>query len=493
MSSSVDLLGFQARFQPDRLAALDLTSKRRWTYRALDRAVGQCASLLVAHNIRVGDRVASLAKNRVELIILHLACSRVGAIYVPVNWRLSSQEIQSLLENAKPTLVYGDACLESKGINGIALDQLAAQIDAEQPLPAKPIDDELPSLILYTSGTSGRPKGVMLSERNLTETAINFTLLGQVTGRSVFLCDAPMFHIIGLVTNIRPALMNGASILVSSGFNAEQTLSRLSDPTLGVSHYFCVPQMAQALRAEKNYAPSKLKGLSGLFTGGAPHPKAHIQAWLDDGIAVVDGFGMSEAGTVFGMPLDAALIQAHAGSVGIATPRVRTRIVDHDGRDCPPGEAGELLLKGANITSGYWRSSNDTEAAFTDDGWFRTGDIMREDDQGYYWLLDRSKDMFISGGENVYPSEIEAVLASYEQITECAVIGVADQQWGEVGHLFVVAAASVELDVQSIHHYLREHIAHYKVPKHISVIDALPRNSAGKVQKIKLRAIAHQH
>lgn len=211
--------------------------------------------------------------------------------------------------------------------------------------------------MLYTSGTTGRPKGVLLSERNLAETAINFAILGEVDSQSSFLCESPMFHIIGMVTSIRPAFLNGASIAISDGFIPERTLARMADPALRISHYFCVPQMALSLRAADGFSPDSLKGLKAIFTGGAPHPAPQINAWLDDGIAIVDGYGMSEAGTVFGMLLDREIIAAKAGCVGLPTPRVQCRLVGESAEQVAEGEPGELQLKGDNITIGYWQHS----------------------------------------------------------------------------------------------------------------------------------------
>ncbi|MGD2134287.1 MAG: AMP-binding protein, partial [Maricaulaceae bacterium] len=282
MTGAIDHLGLHARLTPDRLAARDLTQGRQWTYADLDRATARCAGALAARGVGVGDRVASLAKNRVGLAMLHLACARLGAIYVPLNWRLSPAEIAALVEDCDPRLICGDAALDAAGLNGIGLDALEDEVEHAAPHPLAPTEPDRPSLILYTSGTSGRPKGVLLSERNLTETAINFSMLGEVTHDSRFLCDAPMFHVIGLVANIRPALMRGAAFLVSDGFVPARTLERLGDPALGVTHYFCVPQMAAALRAEPAFDPARLEGLTAIFTGGAPHPAASIRAWLDD-------------------------------------------------------------------------------------------------------------------------------------------------------------------------------------------------------------------
>jgi fatty-acyl-CoA synthase len=198
--------------------------------------------------------------------------------------------------------------------------------------------------------------------------------------------------------------------------------------------------MAAALRKAPGYDPAKLHGLTAIFTGGAPHPVADIRAWLADGLPIVDGFGMSEAETVFGMPIERSIIDRKAGSVGITPPWVEVKLVNELDEDCPDDVAGELLLRGPNITRGYWRRPDELAKAFTADGWFRTGDIATRDIDGFYRMVDRKKDMFISGGENVYPAEIEALLATVDGLQEFAVIGVPDEQWGEVGHAVIVVA-----------------------------------------------------
>lgn len=487
MAVSVDDLGMQAQLRPGALAVADLPSGRQWSYAAFDDAVGRCVAVLHGRGVKAGDRVAALSKNCAELVMLHLACARLGAIYAPLNWRLAAEELKWLLEDSEPSVLFIDETLDYAAVDGVSIDALRHEIEASAPYDGGPIDRGLPSLILYTSGTSGKPKGALLSERNLAETAINFSILGAVNEQSVFLCDSPMFHIIGLITNVRPPLMRGGAVLISDGFIPGRTLARLGDPALKVTHYFGVPQMASVLRADPAYDPKKLKGLTALFTGGAPHPAANIRAWLADGVPVVDGFGMSEAGTVFGMPIDPEIIDRHAGSVGVATPRIKARIVDTKGIEVSAGEPGELLLKGDNVTSGYWRREKESKEAFTDDGWFRTGDIVRVNEEGFYWLIDRRKDMFISGGENVFPAEIEAVVAGIAGVKESAVVGVPDERWGEVGHLFWVSYENAAVDETAIKDELERRLARYKLPKHYTCIEALPRNGAGKVLKTALR------
>jgi len=498
MPAAIDHVGFQARLQPQRLAFAELFSERRWTYAQFDAAIGRTATVLAdVHRVRAGDRVASLARNRAELILLHLACARLGAIYVPLNWRLSGTELAVLVKDADPIILLGDAELDRPELQNLqhcepslgTLDDFATLCDAAPPMPERPIDQDAASLILYTSGTSGRPKGVLLSERNLTQTAINFGRLGRVTHRSVFLTDSPMFHIIGLVTCIRPAFLHGGATLATAGFDPPRTLAFMADPSLAVTHYFCVPQMAAMLRAQPQFHPAALSRLTAIFTGGAPHPANLIRAWLNDGLSVVDGYGMSEAGTVFGMPIDQNCIAARMGSCGIAPPSLSTRIVNDAYEDCEDMVPGELLLKGDNIFKEYWRRPQETQAAFAPGGWFRTGDIALRDSAGFHYLVDRKKDMFISGGENIYPAEIEAAVAGHPQVAECAVIGVPDTRWGEVGHLVLVATGGQALDTKSVLARIETRLARYKLPKHVTILEALPRNGAGKVVKAELRSL----
>ena len=484
----MDYVALYARSKPNKIVIKDLAFERQWTFAELDHAVACCVSVLINKGVERGSRVACLSKNRAEVLILHFACARLGALFVPLNWRLSGAELQVLVDDCQPVIRFGDDMAARLGLSMLNIDELLGLCDASGPTHSSIPDMELPSLMLYTSGTTGRSKGVLLSERHIGETAINFGILGEVDGDSGFLCESPMFHIIGAITSVRPALLKGAHIVISDGFEPERTLSRIADPELGITHYFCVPQMALALRAANNFDPSQLQNLKALFTGGAPHPEAQIRDWLRDGIAIVDGYGSSEAGTVFGMPLDIDVIDKKAGCVGMPTPRVQARIVDAVGNILPAGSAGELQLRGQNVTGGYWQREEDTRNAFTEDGWFCTGDIIVMDEDGFYRCVDRKKDMFISGGENIYPAELEALLVKYPGIKEQAVVGIDDDKWGEVGCVFYVSDSDIELE--SIVGYLSDKIARYKLPKRAVRIEALPRNAAGKVLKPALKQLA---
>lgn len=473
-----DFVAHHAVARPARLACVDLATGRRWTWAALHDSVARCVAVLLGRGVGEGDRVAVLARNSAWQLILQQALTRTGAVFVPLNYRLAQAEIDALRADCAPKLFLDD----------VAVAALGEETDAAVPaFPAHTPDADAPSILLYTSGTSGRPKGVIVTERNAFATAANFSLLGEVDGGSIFLCDSPMFHVIGLIASLRPALMQGGTVLISPGFEPALTYARFADPALDITHYFCVPQMATMLRAAPDFDPAGFKRLRALFTGGAPNPAADILTWLAEGVLMVDGYGMTEAGTVLGMPLDPELIAAKAGAAGLPAPGLSLRIVDGDDVTVEPGAVGELQLRGPNVTPGYWNNAEETRAAFTPDGWFRTGDLGRRDADGFVTLVDRKKDMFISGGENVYPVEVEAVLLQHPQVAEAAVIGVADPKWGEVGQAFVVASPACTAAVLAEH--CRAHLAGYKVPRHFAHVDALPRTGSGKVRKQALRIV----
>lgn len=490
MSSACDDVGLQARLNPERLALVDLTTSRRWTYAELNGSVGRCATVLTSLGLTEGHRLAAYARNRAELIIVHLACARLGLIYAPLNWRLADRELAGLIDDIEPSLLIHDDG-NDRGCWAIGLDELAQRIETAPPLPEQAFHRDRPSLILYTSGTSGRPKGAMLSERNISESAINFSLVGRVGRESRFLCDSPLFHVIGLIVNVRPALMMGGAVLISDQFQAERTLARLSDPDLGATHYVCVPQMATMMRVCPEFDAATFRNLN-LFIGGAPNPTSDVLQWLSEGITMVNGFGMSENGTVLGMPIDAEIIARKPSSAGIHTARTELKIADDNGEPVPDGHAGELMIRGPNVTIGYWRQPEATAAAFTEDGWFRTGDVAMRDEDGFYFILDRKKDMYVSGGENVYPAEVELALAELRLpgVKEFAVVGMPDERWGEVGHIaLVLEDGRSDFGINEICNRLEGRVARYKMPKRLSVLPALPRTGSGKIMKSTLRSM----
>ena len=488
-----DPVGLHAQARPEKPALVDLATGRRWTYRALDRAIEQAKAALGALGLQPGDRLAAVARNSADLVIAHLAGVRMGAIFTPLNWRLAGPELSAILADCTPALILTDgsgAFEPSAGARLLDIREFAALAEAASPGPrGEPREAGQPCAMLYTSGTSGTPKGVILTPQTLFFTGVNFGVLGHVSVESVFLAESPMFHVIGLVTSIWPPLIQGGTVLVSPGFDPAVTNARLADRALGITHYFCVPQMAAALREAEGFRPEDWS-LKALFTGGGPNPPANIRWWLERGVAMVDGYGMTEAGTILGMPLDPALISAHAGAVGQAGPATAIRIVDGADRDVPDGTAGDIIVKGPHITPGYWNRPAERDRAFTPDGWLRTGDIAVRDADGFVTIVDRRKDMFISGGENVYPVEVESALAEHPDVALAAVIGMPDARWGEVGHAFVVLKPGSEAGEPDLRAHCEARLARFKVPKHFRIVEDLPRTATGKIRKNRLRESA---
>jgi len=305
----------------------------------------------------------------------------------------------------------------------------------------------------------------------------------MVSYESVFLCDMPMFHTAGLFAAVRVPIWAGATVWISSGFVPDRTIARIADPALGITHYFSVPPMATVLWQHPDFKPEKFHGLKMYVTGGAPNPKAQVERFARAGIRFSDGFGMSETGSNFAMPVHSVeRLIGKAGSCGQPLMAVQTRLVDDEGRDVKPGETGELWLRGPSITPGYWNQPELTAKAFVD-GWFKTGDAAIQDADGFFYIVDRKKDMYISGGENVYPAEVEAVLAELPDIAAAAVIGVPDAKWGEVGRAFVVLKPGAALTAEAIQAHCLSRLAKFKSPARVVLTDALPQTGSGKVQK----------
>jgi fatty-acyl-CoA synthase len=486
-----DPVATHARSHPHQAALCDLETDCRFNYGQLDAAVDRLASWL-CDELGAGSaaRVGVLSKNCAEIVILHLACVRAGAIFVPLNWRLAPAEIELLVQDASPALLFLEAeFVAPKAISRLILiaETLALGKQGSRPPKHARLPFEATTTLLYSSGTSGRPKGVMLSESNVFWGCANFIYGCDVTRTSVFLCDMPLFHTAGLMAATRVPIQAGGCVLLTRGFDPPKTLQRLSDPSLRVTHYFSVPQMAARLWNEPGFQPESLHNLVAWAIGGAPNPKALSERLVNAGIRISEGFGMSESCSNFGMPTqDLDLLRRKAGSSGLPFMTVEAKIVDENGEEVADGDVGELLMRGPCVTSGYWNQPEVTAKAFRD-GWFRTGDAARRDADGFYYIVDRQKDMYISGGENVYPAEVEAAIAELTAVAECAIVGVPDEQWGEVGRAYIVPVSGQTLTEADVRQHCLHRLAKYKIPKSIVITDILPRTASGKVQKHLLR------
>lgn len=490
-----DIVASHAKARGTAPAVTDLESGQHWTYAQLDAQINQLAAWLVARlGPGSGARVATISRNCGYMLALQLAAMRAGAIFAPFNWRLTVAELTMLAADCTPAILFHDADFALP--HGLAethlladLPRLTADAQARPPADAR-LAAYAPATLLYTSGTSGRPKGVIISELNAFWGGMNFIFGNDLTIRSVLLCDMPMFHTAGLFAAVRSTIQAGGHLLISRGFDAPRTLARIADASLGVTHYFSVPQMAQMLWNEPGFDPAILRRLTVYAMGGAPNPGPQIERFVRAGIRMSDGYGMSETCSNFGMPFaDTDLILAKAGSCGLPFFAVEARIVDAAGADLPDGARGELWLRGPSITQGYWNQPDLTAAAFSD-GWFRTGDTALRDADGFYYLVDRTKDMFISGGENVYPAEVESVLAALEGLADAAVVGVPDARWGEVGRAYIITRPGVTLTEADILAHCQTRLARFKIPASVVINGEIPRTATGKVQKHVLKARA---
>ncbi|MDC9837126.1 AMP-binding protein [Rhizobium binxianense] len=498
-----DPILYRARVAPDRQALFEIATGRQLTYAELDARIARCTGLLtgVLGVRRDRARVAMLARNSIDSIVLAFACQRAGAIYVPLNWRLNAAELRPILADCAPALLVHDEEFSADVARLADADPamavmstsggpagLAARIEASLPAGPVPADADGACVLLYTSGTTGQPKGVVITRRNAFFAAVNFSFVGEIGPETVALCDLPFFHTIGLIAVARTTLMLGGALVVSDRFTPARTLAALADRQRAITHYFAVPQIALALRGDAAYSAAALSGLHALFVGGAPLTQALIESYLDDGVALVNGYGMSEAGTVLHVPIDRRAVQDNPGSVGLPAPLLDIRIVNKDGREVDDGEIGELWLRGPAVTPGYWNKPGETAAAFTD-GWYRTGDLGRREANGFYRIVDRLKDMYISGGENVYPAEVEAALVSHPDILDVAVVGIPDTRWGECGIAYIVLRPGAVATGEEIAGHCAARLAAFKRPARILFVETIPRTASGKVQKHVLRQL----
>jgi fatty-acyl-CoA synthase len=497
----LDFLAHNARVWPGKEALVELVTGRRWSWADFDRDARRAEAVL---RRRVGEpqgaRIAMVSRNCAAMLIVQQACIRTGAIFVPLNWRLAAPEIAFLLEDCEPALlihedVFTDLLPAAQScprlVIGEARDELAEAmvgIPVQDVGEGRRLDPDAPITLLYSSGTTGKPKGAVVSLLNGFTGGLGLALGTNAGNFGTLLLDMPLFHTAGLFGSSWSMMIMGGRVLISQKFEAPVTYERLCDPKLGVTHYFSVTQMAMSMRQLPGFDGRRLARLTAYVTGGSPNPEAHHRAWLDDGVMMLNGFGMSETCSSTATPIgDLAILKRKAGTVGVPHITLELRIVRPDGMDAATGEVGELWCRGASVTSGYWKRPELNKTAFSD-GWFRSGDAALRDQDGYFMLVDRLKDMFISGGENVYPAEVEAVLSAMPGVGDMAVIGVPDERWGEVGCAYIVPAAGATLAEQQVAEHCGRFLARYKVPKQIIITDRIERTASGKSQKHLLQA-----
>jgi fatty-acyl-CoA synthase len=462
-----------------------------WSYGELDERVTRLAHGLRARGLSAGGRVAYLGPNHPAFLETLFAAGAVGAIFVPLNFRLTGPELEFILDDSgADMLVYAPEQADvvaamPAGRQMIALaddyEDLMAEA-ASDPLD-EPVGLEDICMIMYTSGTTGAPKGAMLTHGNITWNCVNVLLDVDLTRDEVTLVSAPMFHAAALNMTCLPTFMKGAAAVVMPSFSPDGAFDLIEKHR--VTWMFGVPAMFNAMLGSSRWAQADLSSVRILECGGAPVPEPLIRSYQARGLTFVQGYGMTETapGALFLGP-DAA---DKIGSAGKPSFFTDVRLAGPDGAPPPQGRPGEIQIQGPNVMKGYWNRSDATRAAFAEGGWFRSGDAALVDGEGFFRIHDRIKDVIISGGENIYPAEVEAALYEHPDVAECAVIGVADETWGEVGKAFVVLRPNARVDTAELLSALRGRLAGYKIPKTVEFIDVLPRNGAGKVLKQRLR------
>ena len=486
----------RARMTPSKAALVQ--DGTPMSYGDLDRAVTRLAHGLRARGVERGDRVAFLGLNSIEMVVTVLATARLGSVSVPVNTRLAAPELAHVLDHSGSRLlvvedVFADALeapqvaalgLESVHFTraaGAGLEHLAADdlTEIDEPIG---LDDLF--MIQYTSGTSGRPKGVMLTHGNVVWNVANLMVDVDLGSDEVALVTAPLFHTAALNQVLFPTILKGGTALIEARFDAARAVELIESH--GVTLLFGVTSMYLAIAATPRFAAADLSSLRLALSGGAPIPESLLRTWLDRGLMIIQGYGLTEASPGTTM-LRADEGVRKLGSAGTPCFFTDVRVVADD-RDAEDGEPGEVLVSGPNVSPGYWQDDAATAGAF-DDGWLHTGDLATRDDEGYLRIVDRLKDMYISGGENVYPAEVERALHEHPAVAECAVVGVPDESWGEVGRAFVVVRTGEEVDEAGVLAHLEGRLARYKLPKSVVFVPELPHNASGKLLKSRLREV----
>jgi fatty-acyl-CoA synthase len=502
-----DYLGRRALYTPDNLAVVDAgkVPHRTFTYRELNHRADRFANWLRdGAGVQKGDRVAVLAHSGVEVLDTFFACGKLGAIMVPFNWRLHWRELAALIERTTPrVLVYSDEFLpaaehiakqpglvehfvhiEGRGVHNSRSFEKTLSDSLLRPVTTEDVTEEDIACLIFTGGTTGLPKGAKISHRMIGWNTLN-TIIHDLQHGDVTVNTFPLFHTGGLLVYTLPLIILGGTVILTRKFDPEQVLNLIED--YAATFYAGVPTMYQMLTYAPNWESADLSTLRFCTSGGAPLPVYLVEKFQrEKGVQFKQGFGMSEFGPgVFALAPEDAIRKA--GSIGRPNYFVDARVVDEDNQPVPPNTIGELVLRGPSMCSGYFNDDDSSAAAVDGEGWFHTGDLATADENLYFMIVDRKKDMFISGGENIYPAEIEHVLYRHPAVEMCAVIGVHDDRWGEVGKAFIVVKAGHHVTEDELKAHMQHYLAGYKVPRYVEFRDELPISAAGKILK---RALA---
>jgi fatty-acyl-CoA synthase len=499
-----DYLARRELYSPDKLAFVNAGKIPEWrlTYRDANRRANKLSNWLKSQGLVKGDRVAILARDGYEHLDVFFACSKLGAIHTALNWRLHWQELLEIFQYTTPKLlIYSDDFkdnvaslitnyqlpiihIDGEGLSHSLHFESILQSSSDSPVTCENLEAEDIAALIFTGGTTGLPKAAEVSHRMIAWNTLN-TVIHDVTHNDVYLNVFPMFHTGGLFVYTLPQVIFGGTTILIRQFDPAQVLTLLEREHVTI--FAAVPTMYQMLTTASNWESANLSSLRFCTSGGAPLPVPLVEKYTKEkNIRFKQGFGMTEFGPgIFALAPEDAIRKA--GSIGRPNFFVDAQIVDDGNQFLGPNESGELVLKGPSYCSGYFNNPEATESAVDARGFFHTGDVAYYDEEGYFYIVDRKKDMFISGGENVYPAEIEKVLYQHSAVHMCAVIGLPDPKWGEVGKACVVLKPGQSVTEDELLKFMTNRLAKYKVPKSVSLMQALPISAAGKILKRELR------
>ncbi len=489
----------RARRTPDRVAVIHAGD--RLTYAQMHDRVTRLAHGLRGLGVGRGDRVAYLGPNHPAFLETLFAVGTLGAILVPLNTRLAAPELaRHLADSGSRVLIYGAGQAGPVAALREGLPALSGVVALEEPAsgelgygallagPGTGLDEPVgpgdPCMIMYTSGTTGGSKGATLTHGNITWNALNVVVDADFRQDEIALVVAPLFHTAALNMLCLPTLLKGGAVLIEPGFEPGRALEAIE--THRVTSLFGVPAVYDAMAAHPRWPGADLSSLRMLLCGGAPVPEATIRNYTGRGLTFIQGYGMTET-SPGALLLDAAHVESKAGSAGVPHFFTEVQVVRPDLTQAPAGETGEIVVAGPNVMQGYWNQPDDTARALADGIWLRSGDAGTTDTDGYVFVVDRIKDMIISGGENVYPAEVENVLREHPAVADCGVIGVPDSRWGEVGRAVVVLRPGAQATEEDLLSFLDGRIARFKIPKSVRFTGELPRTGTGKILKKRLR------
>ncbi len=476
--NTIDWLGRHAISNPDRIALVEVATGNRISYSDLNGYASRAAGFLEARGIQPGDRVAVLSPNCAEMVYTLFACQKLGAIFLPLNYRLPLLELGPILAEAEPTLLlYHREYLDLAQQINLPSIEISRVCDAPPFRGFRAVDSNETQMILYTSGTTGKPKGAMLSHRMNLWNAINVAVRDLIT-TDIALVHSPLYSTGGLNVALLPMMFLGGQVVLMKRWDPDEVLNVIEQER--VTAVFAVPTQFLMLTQSQKWPTADLSSLRYVVSGGAPMPMHLTEAILDRGVPYRQGFGMTEVGANC-FALEARDARRKVGSIGFPSFSIEARIVDEEDRDVPAGTVGELLLSTPAMIDGYWKNPEATRQALRD-GWFHTGDLARQDEDGYYYIVGRKKDMFISAGEKVYPAEVENALAANPKIAKVTVTGVPHPLWGEVGCAAIVPKPGETMTEQEVQFFLRPRLARFKLPQLVLFLGDLPKGPGGKLE-----------